>query len=342
MALSFLPSPRLARVLRERNIALVHLNSSVLVSAALTCRLAGIPVVWHVREVFASGFFGIRRRLLTAIIRKWSDAIICISEDEAAPFLHDAKALVAYNPVDLERFNPDRAEPERIRQELGLTSDTWVIGFVAAIAHHKGIFELVEAAEILVKSLSQRVRFLIVGSGSPSLRYEWDIQAKCLNRLRAYVDGRVEMERLIRAKGLEKYFLLTGQRTDIPNLVAAMDVVTFPSRLGAIGRAAIEAAALAKPVVATSESRRSGLVQDGKTGLLVPPCAPHALASALDQLIRHPEQARAMGQAGRKHALANFDSRIYARRITEVYSRVLQGEKSPAARSRTSPGQKGG
>lgn len=327
MALSFLPDPRLARILRDLRIDLVHLNTSVLVSAALTCRLLRIPVVWHVRETVPHGLWGIRRTILSSIINRCADAIICISEDEAEPFAGNPGVHIIYNAVDLDQFNPAHTRPDRIRREFGLTADTSVVGYVASITHFKGIYEFVEAAELILQAYQGPVKFMVVGSARPSHRYGRNVWERILNRIGLYVDCQQELERLLAEKGLESHLVLIGERTDTPDLISAMDIVTFPSRLRSIGRAAIEAAALGKPVVATNEGRRTQIVQDKSTGLLVPLRNSKELASAILYLLEHPDKAQRMGQAGYQHARRNFDSRLHAQRVMQVYEQVLSVRK---------------
>ena len=325
MLLSFSPDPRLASIARQYHIDLAHLNASVLVSAAITLQRMKIPIVWHVREVIPHGWFGIRRMLLTRAIARYADAIICISEDEAAPFVGNAKLHIIYNPVDLQRFEPAHTQPQDIRKEFDLAEDIVAIGFVASVAHHKGIWELVEAAERVVATASRPVKFMIVGAGKPSHRYPTGWRVRLQNRLGFYVDGLQELKAVLESKGLTQYFILTGERTDTPDVIAAMDIVTFPSRLSAIGRIAIEAGALGKPVVATDQEGRTGLIQNGQTGLLVPPRDPEHLASALLHLIEHPDEARRLGQNARTYAQSNFDATHHAQRVMEIYASLYQG-----------------
>ena len=324
MFLSFFPDPRLASIARQYHIDLVHLNASVLMSAAITFHRIKLPIVWHVREVIPHGWFGIRRMLLTRAITKYADAIICISEDEAAPFAGNAKLHVIYNPVDLQRFEPAHTNPQGIRKEFDLADDVVVIGFVASVAHHKGIWDLVEAAERVVAVASRPVKFMIVGAGKPSHRYPTGWRVRLQNRLGFYVDGLQELNAVLKSKGLTQHFILTGERTDTPDLIATMDIVTFPSRLNAIGRIAIEAGALGKPVIATDQEGRTGLIRNGQTGLLVPPEDPERLASALLHLIEHPDEARRLGQNAREHAQRNFDATYHTQRVMQIYASLSQ------------------
>ncbi len=322
---SFFPDPWLAHAIREHSVRLVHLHSVVQFSAALTCRLMGVPVVWHVRESLHHGFFGLRRWILKSAIRNWSSAIICISEDEARLFDDLGKTHVIYNSLDFSVLDAVLARGgTEIRERLGLDPATVVIGISGAIDRVKGIYDFVEAAAQVVQHTSRTCKFIVIGPSHITERYERSVRDLLLNRLElGRVDGQTEMQRLIREKNLQSDFIFVGPQDSALEYMAAMDIVLCPSHLPALGRPVFEASALGKPVIATSQDRRTRIIADGKTGLLVPPRDPARLANAILRLLANPAESAEMGRAGYAYAREHFDHRRNAEKIMAVYDQVL-------------------
>jgi glycosyltransferase involved in cell wall biosynthesis len=114
-----------------------------------------------------------------------------------------------------------------------------------------------------------------------------------------------------------------GHRADVPLVLAASDVLAFPSTVPHFARPIIEAGAMARPVVASRLGGPLELVEDGVTGLLVPPGDPAALATAIAPLLDDPERAARLGEAGYRRARADFDAGANARRTFAVYEELL-------------------
>jgi glycosyltransferase involved in cell wall biosynthesis len=118
--------------------------------------------------------------------------------------------------------------------------------------------------------------------------------------------------------------IFTGFRADVPRMLDALDVLCLPSLYEGMPLTAIEAAAMARPVVATAVDGTPEVVRDGRTGRLVPPADPPALARALLDLLRDPDGARRMGQAGRDWALLRFDLDRQVAATARVYRSVAR------------------
>ena len=108
---------------------------------------------------------------------------------------------------------------------------------------------------------------------------------------------RRELEELSHARGLADHVEFLGHREDIPSLLAAADAFVLPSRSEAFPNGAIEAMAAGLPVVASNVGGLRDLIQNGRTGVLVAPGNPEALAGALQTLIDNPAGAEAIGRA---------------------------------------------
>jgi len=223
------------------------------------------------------------------------------------------------NGIDLLRFDPDTLDPVRvraIRAQWGVGSGDVLCGVVSRLVIEKGLREVIGAAEILRERCPQ-VRVVVVGP---------DDEAK------ADALGPDERERARRAG-----VVLAGRRDDMVDVYGALDLYLLASHREGFPRSAMEAAAMACPVVATDVRGCREVVEPHRTGLLVPVKAPTAIADAVQRLAEAPELRERWGHAGREKARAEFDQRHVVARTLAVYEGLLAqrfepaGETAPAA-----------
>jgi glycosyltransferase involved in cell wall biosynthesis len=331
--MQILPSARRMRdELLTRPTDLVHLNTSVLLPAGLGAAWAGVPVVWHVREPLHPGTLGLRRYLVRTCIDRCSRAVIAISHFDAAPLTQGEKLHVVYNFVDFERFDR-RLDGRAFRAALGLLPERPVVLMLGGLIATKGPDVLIEAAA-LVRRRRPDIVFVIAGlpprgeSPSPFKRN--------LRRLLEETGFLANVERrvltLIRRHGLEGTVLFTGMRTDVPDMLAACDVLAWPATVAHFARPIIEAGAMARPVIASDFPSSREIVFEGKTGLLAPPGNPAALAGAILRLVEDPVEARRMGEAAYELARERYDARRNAAAIVSLYDAILGGAFAEAGR----------
>jgi glycosyltransferase involved in cell wall biosynthesis len=127
----------------------------------------------------------------------------------------------------------------------------------------------------------------------------------------------------IRSAGLADRITFAGYAPDPAAIMAGLDVVVQPSGLESFGRTLVEAMAAARPVVAATGGAACELVDDGVTGLLVPPDDAPALARAIDALVRDPQRRRVLGEAGRARAQARYGVGRAVDQLLDVYARAL-------------------
>lgn len=173
-----------------------------------------------------------------------------------------------------------------------------IIGNVAALAPHKGQKHLVAAARLVVQDVPD-ARFLIVGEG--------ELQET--------------LERQIKHLGLERHVTLTGFRNDAIGLIKSFDVFAMSSVTEGLGSAVLEAMAARRAVVATRAGGIPEVVDDGVTGLLVPPHDEPAMAAALVELLRDAARRERMGAAGRARVEAAFSIERMVEKTIDVYQR---------------------
>jgi glycosyltransferase involved in cell wall biosynthesis len=127
--------------------------------------------------------------------------------------------------------------------------------------------------------------------------------------------------------GVAERVRFTGFRDDVLAVMQQFEVFVFSSYLEGLGTAILDAMALRKPVVATRAGGIPEVVQDGVTGRVVPPRDPQALAQAVSQLLRYPEQGTRFGEAGRKRVEQHFTALQMATHTLQLYRRLLNNAR---------------
>ncbi len=315
------PSIHCARALiRRLQPDLVHLNSSTLAPAAIACTREGVPVIWHIREPLAQGYFGLRRRWLRQVIHRHAKRVIAICQHDADQLIPSEQVRVIYNFVDFAHF--DRSlDGSAVRAELGIAPQAPVVLMLGGVAQPKGTLVLIKALPLLLAELPE-ARVVVAG---PPLR---EAESSGLKGLAKQVLGVDHYSQQIRHT-LESFspevraaLIFTGIRQDIPQLIAASDCVVFPSVVPHFARPLVEAAAMAKPGVASDLGGPRELIVPGETGLLVPPNEPAALAAALAEVLGDPAVARRMGESAYRRARELFDARKNAAATITVYDEI--------------------
>ena len=214
------------------------------------------------------------------------------------------KIITIPNGVNFADYAPYLAERQafsaKCRAEFGIPADAPVIGIVANLRKMKGHVTIVDA---LPQMLAR----------APHL--------KCLFIGEDLMGG--EIQRYIHARGLEQAIILTGDRRDVPALLAALDVFLLPSLWEGLPTSIVEAMAMQTPVVASSVGGIPELVEHGVTGYLIPPQHPAALAEAVTHLLAHPELARQFGRAGYDRARRDFSMDAVVAKTEAAYDRLL-------------------
>ncbi len=308
----------LVRCFREHRFDVVHTHTPKAgLIGPVAARLAGVRAIVHT----AYGLMFHDR------MPWWRQALFWVPEKITATCCHRllaqsredmeaavrtrlcSRAKLAYegNGVDVRRFAP--AQP---RAAVPHSEGTVVVGSVGRLVYEKGFGELFTAAEMLAKKHKQ-LKFLVVG---PADRDQSD----------AIPPRRIEE---LHQRGVVTF---TGWRDDMPQCYAAMDIFVLPSHREGIPRSGLEAAAMGLPVIASDIRGCREIVRDGETGLLVPVRDAAALADAIEQLAREPEDRRRMGARGRELVCANFDEKLVNERTIRFYEELqaeLNGRRRP-------------
>jgi glycosyltransferase involved in cell wall biosynthesis len=289
------------QALRRERVDVLHAHSfGQNAWASLIGRLTSVPAVIAHEHNWAFTGRALRPVIDRELIARCASAMIVVSQ-EARRRMIEVERIAPERLVLLP--NGIRALPPgdggTVRTELGIGRDDPVIGTVCILRAEKAIDVLVRAAALLVKDLP-RLRVLIVGEG----------------------DERAVVEALVKQLGLEEHVLLTGARSDVPDVLAALDVAVLSSDYEGIPLSILEFMDAGKPIVATHVGGIPEVIEDGVHGVLVPPRNEAALAGAVGDLLRHPDVAGEMGARARERCRDEFSLDRTVDRLQGLYERL--------------------
>jgi len=298
----------LLRLIRHGGYNVVHTHSSKAgVLGRLAARRAGVLVSIYTPNAFA--FLSAGNRLVAWLYRwieRWlghnaTDALICVSPSELALARQQAIAppgrlVLIENSIDAATF-ASPGDTLAAKTRLGLDPSRPVVGFVGRLAPQKGVEELIEAARRV-----DQAQFVLIGEG----------------------ELETTLRRAVARHRLKDRVLLAGYRSDVPQLLPALDLFVLPSRYEGLPYTLMEAMAAGRAVIASDVMGNRDLVEPGHTGLLIPPRDPRALARTMIRLLSAPEEREQLG----KNALAAAQSRPTpeqtVRQTVDLYLKIFE------------------
>jgi len=283
---------RLAKAARDAGASIIDSHLS---SASWWCgwleRFGGPPTVGHVHGFTSARWHRGQSHLVTCSESVKRD----LMEKGFDP--HRVSAIpLPVDPTDMV-FTRSRAE---VRKEFGVEEGTPIVGTFAHLSVKKGYRELIVAAEQVLREMPT-AQFWCFGNGI--LREELEAEAAKL--------------------GIADRFRLIGFRRDVADMMRAVDVMALPSHREPFGLVYLEAALCERPVIACQAGGAPEIVEQGETGLLVPPKSPPELATAILQLLGDPSRAEQMGRRGRESCLDRFTWPKYLQQLGQVYESVV-------------------
>ncbi len=297
---------RLARFLRRGRFQVFHahdLYSNILgIPAAVIAR---VPVIISSqRDLGHLALYKSGRRVWLRRLQKFSTAVLTnanavreavLAEDHFTP----EKVRVIHNGVDLDRFS--QASKDRTWLAPAADQEKWIALVGNMHSEVKGHTVLIGAAQTVVREFPD-VRFLFAGDGERRKVFE---------------------EQIVRL-GLERHFVFLGRRNDVPRVLGCCDFGVLPSQAEGLPNAVLEYLAAGLPTIASQVGGNVEIIQDGKTGLLVPPNNPAALAEAILRLLRAPDFAAALRKSGREYVAAEFSFQRLIEKTDQMYTELLQ------------------
>jgi len=263
-------------------------------------RLSHVPVVVAHEHTWSFQGQAWRRFLDRELVGRFADAFVAVSGE-------DRRKMIEVEGVDPDKIrliangipDPPGGSGDAVRKELGIPASAPVIGVVCELRAQKALEVLFEAA-VLLREEFPELAVLVAGDGPERERLETEI-------------GRLQAEETVR---------LLGIRRDVPALLDALDVAVLSSDYEGSPLSVMEYMAAGKPVVSTRVGGVPELIEEGRQGLLVEPRSPEALASAVGRLLRDPDEARKLGEAGRERQQREYSLDAMVRRIEQLYDEL--------------------
>jgi glycosyltransferase involved in cell wall biosynthesis len=292
---------RLARWLREHEVDLVHThNRMALIYGAPAGRMARAAVV-HTKHgknpkngtrLAAGNLAGRLVHAFVAVSPETAD--VARKRREVSP----RRLSVINNGIELDRFEPDPAARARVRAELGIAADAWVVGTVGRVAVEKNQALFIRA---LAPLLGPGAHLVVAGDGPlmPALR------------------------ELVATLGVGPYVHLLGVRRDVPAVLCALDVFVLSSTTEGLPLVVPEAMATGLPVIATAVGGLPTVIDEGTTGYLVPSEDEGKLRERAAALHADRAVGAAMGRRARSAAIARFSAARMQKDYLELYERIL-------------------
>jgi glycosyltransferase involved in cell wall biosynthesis len=310
----------LFNTLRREKINVVHTNSTVSLEGAIAAALAGIPHVWHIRELFMEPspkfHMVLGRRLSRWIIDRFSDTVICISEAVRQQFgfyLHEDpdKYQLIYNALELEDvpYLLSRNDADKIAMRafslkmLDLpNTDVFRVGYIGRLSEGKGFHELLQAL-LFLRARDIYVELIVAGHFVDEA-------------YRKRIEETLQREALIHAV----HFL--GYREDLEPVYQVIDVLAVPSINEPFGRVVIEAMLKGVPCVAARAGGIPEIIDQGMTGLLYPPGEPDVLAAMIEELMIAPWKRDAIRENARRMVYERFNIETQVGMLERCYQSV--------------------
>jgi len=301
---------KIASLIRKNNYDVIHCGASKdlwLIVPALKLADMNTPLLLSKQM----GSFIIKKDIFHKWIYKRVNYALAISKVIAKNLvdttpLPEEKILLLHNAIDTNKFNPEKVNSTKVRNEFKINDDEILIGMIARFSPGKGHEEFLYAANELTKKY-ENVKFMIVGEASKG-EEEYEIEIKKLS------------ENL----GLNDQIIFTGFRKDTPEVLAAMDIFVFPSHAEAFGIALAEALSMGKPSVCSNSDGVLDIAVDGETSLLFEKQNWKNLSEKIETLILNPDLREKFGTAARKRAVEFFDLNVFSDKLISIYEKALK------------------
>lgn len=305
--------PRIARVIRERKVALIH---AFLFDAEMAGRIAGRLSSLRPALISSERNTDYKRPFVHSLglrlTRRWSDGLIANSNagkrfTQRTLGLSEERTHVIRNGVDVERFRP--GDGARVRRELGVPRDAPLIGMVAAFKEQKRHGDFFRFAARL-RARYPEARFLCVGEP-----------------IRDNINGAEDYHRAVLREADElnvrAQCIFAGKRNDMPDVYSACNITMLTSSREGTPNVLLESMACGVPVIATDVADNAEIVPEG-VGYIVKLGDVDAMLRHADELLSSPARAAEFSLAARRWAMAAFSTQALARQTEAVYLRYLE------------------
>ncbi|MBI4282439.1 MAG: glycosyltransferase family 4 protein [Chloroflexi bacterium] len=300
---------RMRRCIAENKIEVIHFQSALPITMVLFCvrtiREHGAETVWTCRGIKGMSYpvaGHLFNHLISFVIANCNAERDRLLKHGLSPH----KVTTIYNTPNIT-VPRNTSKNEELLTELGIDSDTSIVGTASRLAPDRGVQYFVEAAALISGQISG-VKFIIAGGGPQEQ----------------------ELRQQAAQLGVAQQMVFLGPRRDMERVYSAMDVFVNPNpREQGTGNTNAEAMVFGKPVIAVNSGGTPEIVRDGVTGILVPPRDSEGLAQAALRLLGDRELAKRMGLAGRDRVMSDFSMERLVHEVEQVYGRVSQHGSPP-------------
>ncbi len=305
---------RIKKILSVGNFDLVHTQASKdlwTIVPALVLSRQNIPLILTKQM----GSWVVKKDLLHKALYSRVDAAFAISNVIAKNLLETTpiskeKIFVLHNGVDISRFKFNAEGRKEVREKLGVSEKTILIGMLARFTPGKGHEEFIYAAEKLSEKYKD-VIFMVIGEPSRG-------EKEYAEKIYKLADKLIKRERII----------FTGFRRDIPEVLSALDVFAFPSHAEAFGIALAEAMACGKACVATASDGPLDLIENEVNGLLFKRGNKEEFAQKIERLIHSPKERDELEKNARTKAMEYFNIEKLTDKTVKIYSELIENKGS--------------
>ena len=219
--------------------------------------------------------------------------------------LTQERIILLHNGIDTNKFDPSKVSSKIVRDEFNIPDNDVLIGMTARFSPGKGHEDFLYTTKHLSEKYGN-LKFMIVGEPSKG-EDEYGYQIRTLAS----------------ELGITDKTIFTGYRSDIPEILAALDIFVFPSHAEAFGIALVEAMCMEKPSVCSNSDGVLDIAVDGVTSYMFQKQNWHHLADKLELLIQSPEKRNEFGKAARKRVLELFDIEVFTNKLIEIYLKTM-------------------
>jgi len=305
---------RLSEIISEKKINIVHsqggradfyarIAARMLKPKIKVVNTVAMPVKGYDVGALRKGVY----RFFDWLSERYVDRFIVVSEVLRETLLGSYrilpdKVIKIYNGIELNEYHPDDSSEslKSIREEYNIGEEVFLIGAIGRIVWQKGFEYLIECVPEIVRAYPD-AKILIVGDGP-------------------LLDGLKALGERLKVKD---NVIFAGFRSDIKEILSAVDLLVVPSLLEGFPMVTLEAMAMAKSIIATNIDGITEQITDGVDGILVPPKNPSALAKAIIKVLNDKETARTMGLAARERVEREFSVEKMVAETEKVYMSLL-------------------
>ncbi len=303
---------KMNKLIRKNNYDLIHAESSgdlwlIVPSLKWSAYKTPLLMTKHV------GSFINKKDIFHRWIYKRVDVVLAISQVIKSNLLKttpldETRILLLYDSIDTGRFDPALVKEKTVRKEFGISDDEIVIGMTGRFSPGKGHEEFLTAAKHLSRKFDN-LKFIIAGEPS---RGE---------------DGYAANIKILAAElGIMDKIIFTGYRTDVPQVLAAMDIFVFPSHAEAFGMALVEAMSMERPSVCSNSDGVLEIAVDGVTSYLFKNKNPEDLACKIELLINSSSKRKEFGLAARNRVIDLFNIDKFTKELINIYKSALSSK----------------